>query len=143
MSAYKIIDGTKFTDGRGKLSFFNAFDMSEIVRFYEIVPNDTQTVRAWQGHKREKKWFHCNSGSFMVNLVQLDNFENPSKNCAREKILLDSENPTVLEVPGGYANGFKSIKEDSKMLVFSNFTLEDSKADDFRFPTHKWTFENY
>ena len=51
---------------------------------------------------------------------------------------LNAKKPQVLYIPGGYANGFKAISENSKLMVFSNLDLETSKRDDFRFETHKW-----
>ncbi len=132
------IQGSRFSDKRGELNFFNAFDMGEIVRLYEIAPNDTDTVRAWQGHKNEKKWFYCNSGAFIVNLIKLDDFENPSKTLVPDKFILEAENPSILEISGGYATGFKAGKVNSKLLVFSNFSLEESKQDDYRFSEDTW-----
>ena len=40
MANYKLIPGVNFTDDRGELNFFNAFDMVSIVRFYEIRPSN-------------------------------------------------------------------------------------------------------
>ncbi len=112
--------------------------MKEIVRFYEIAPNSTDTIRAWQGHKGEKKWLYCHSGSFVVYLIGLSNFINPPEDVEPFKFELDSNNPAVLEVPGGFATGFKANQSSSKLLVFSNFTLEQSKQDDFRYPVTQW-----
>jgi dTDP-4-dehydrorhamnose 3,5-epimerase-like enzyme len=95
-------------------------------------------VRAWQGHKREKKWFYCNSGAFIVNLIKIDNFETPSKNLLAHQFELSVDSPKVLEISGGYATGFRSLEENSHLMVFSNFTLEESKADDFRFSLETW-----
>ena len=106
MIYHKLIPGANFTDERGQLIFFNAFDMASVVRFYEIAPKDTDTVRAWQGHKGEKKWFYCNAGAFVVNLIQLDDFESPSSKLKPERLLLETKNPRVLEISGGYATGF-------------------------------------
>ena len=138
MSLPRHIEGSSFSDERGKLQFFNTFDMREIVRFYEISPSDTQTIRAWQGHQNEKKWLYCNAGSFRVHLIKLDDWHNPSKDLLSEQFVLNAKNPTVLAIPGGYANGFKAMEEGSKLLVFSNFGLDESKADDFRYPPEKW-----
>ena len=138
MSHFNLIQGASFTDERGKLNFFNALDMSTIVRFYEIAPNDTNTVRGWQGHKDEKKWFYCNTGAFVVNLVKLDNFESPSNLLKPKRLILEENNPCILKISGGYATGFKATEENSRLQVFSNFTLEESKNDDFRFPIDTW-----
>ena len=59
-----IIQGGQHVDARGKLTFFNDFDMGAVKRFYVIEHPDTETVRAWQAHKTEQKWFHVIAGSF-------------------------------------------------------------------------------
>ena len=141
MVLHRHILGDTFSDERGTLNFFNNFDMSQIVRLYEIMPSDTHTIRAWQGHQNEKKWFYCNSGTFIVNLIKLDNFEKPSKDLAAEKFYLEAEKPSILEISGGYATGFKAVKENSKLLVFSNFSVEESKQDDYRYPVDTWKVE--
>lgn len=138
MIFHNSIQGENFSDQRGGLNFFNNFDMSEIVRMYEIMPSDISTIRGWQGHRNEKKWFYCNSGAFTFNLVKLDDFNALSKTIAPKRFILEAKKPTVLEISGGYATGFKAQTENSKLLVFSNFSLEESKNDDFRFPVGTW-----
>lgn len=141
MVFHNHIQGNSFYDERGVLNFFNNFDLSQIVRLYEIMPSDTHTIRAWQAHQNEKKWFYCNSGTFIVNLIKLDNFEKPSKDLVAEKFYLEAEKPSILEISGGYATGFKAVKENSKLLVFSNFSVEESKQDDYRYPVDTWKVE--
>ncbi len=128
-----LIQGNSFSDNRGKLLFFNSFDMKEIVRFYQIQPSDSEFIRGWQAHKEEKKWFHCSKGSFTINLVQVDNFENPNANLISETFVLKSNEPQILAIPKGYATAFKAVDNNSELIVYSNFTLEQSKNDDFRF----------
>ena len=141
MGRAELIIGLSHNDARGELKFFNDFDLTEIVRFYEIAPSSTDVLRAWQGHRNEKKWFYCLSGSFVVNLVKIDDFENPAAPTKAERFVLDDENPRILAVPEGYANGFKAKAEGSKLLVFSNFSVMRSKKDDFRFPVDQWSAE--
>ncbi|NAS12367.1 cupin domain-containing protein [Poritiphilus flavus] len=138
MAASNLIQGSRFSDARGKLNFFNGFKMKEIVRFYEIHPANQDIIRAWQAHKEEKKWFYCNSGAFIVNLIKIDNFDKPSRELIPERYILKAEDPQVLEVSGGYATGFKALGENAKLLVFSNFDLQQSAGDDFRFPPDHW-----
>ena len=138
MGSVKTFEGVNFIDDRGQLNFFNSFAMKEVVRFYEIVPRSPEIIRAWQGHKREKKWFYCHQGSFVMQVVQIDAFDNPPTAIKPQKLLLSAASPMVLEVPGGHATGFKSQEPESRMIVFSNFTLNESKKDDFRFPLQTW-----
>ncbi|MGX1930501.1 WxcM-like domain-containing protein [Flagellimonas sp. 2504JD4-2] len=139
MADYDLIQGEIFEDERGKLRFINAFDMSEIVRFYEIAPKNQEIIRAWQAHEHEKKWFHCMAGSFIINLVEIDNIKNPSDQLIPMRIELNAESPQILEVPGGYATGIKAASNNSRLQVFSNFGLRESGADDYRFPLEKWS----
>ena len=138
MEKAEMLKGDNHSDLRGNLRFFNNFKMNEIVRFYEISPSNTSTIRAWQGHKKESKWFYCTQGSFKIHLILVDDFENPSDNLQPEMFVLNVDNPQILHVPGGYASGFKAIQENSKMIVYSDMDLANSAADDFRFPIDKW-----
>lgn len=135
---YDLIAGNIFKDERGSLAFLNEFSLKSIVRFYEITPENTSIIRAWQGHKKESKWFYCTQGAFEIKLIKLDDFENPSNNLQIHTIQLDDNSPRVLKVPGGYVNGFKSLKINSKLMVFSDFDLEASKNDDYRYEQNKW-----
>ncbi|WP_273568687.1 hypothetical protein [Maribacter halichondriae] len=54
MNGTMFFEGSSHMDERGKLKFFNTFDMKEIVRMYEITPRSVDVIRAWQGHKEEK-----------------------------------------------------------------------------------------
>lgn len=141
MVFHKLIKGANFSDDRGELNFFNDFNMSEIVRMYEIRPNDIETIRGWQAHQKEKKWFYCNSGSFVLNLVEVDNFDTPSKSLIPKQYVLTANQPSVLEISGGYATAFKAQEENSTLIVFSDYDLEASKDDDFRFSLDIWAGE--
>ncbi|SNY99639.1 WxcM-like domain-containing protein [Flagellimonas pacifica] len=139
MPENSILKGDAFEDDRGILRFVNSFDMTEIVRFYEIEQKGTQIIRGWQGHKLEKKWFYCLSGSFVINIVEIDDFSNPSEHLIPCRIELDSKSPEILAVHNGFATGIKASTSNSRLLVFSNFGLKDSSNDDFRFPKEKWS----
>jgi len=139
MGEITVFDGSSHVDERGKLNFFNTFDMKEVVRLYEIEPSTTNIIRAWQGHQEEKKWFYCPTGGFVINLIKIDDFQNPSKKLKVERFILSEDQPSILEVPGGFANGFKSITEGAKLMVFSNFSVAASQKDDFRFPVDQWS----
>lgn len=138
MAEPELVLGEKFTDDRGTLIAFNALDMSVIVRSYEILPSSDSIIRAWQGHLREKKWLYCTAGSFLVNLVKLDTFDAPTDTVPCQQFILRAEDPQVLMIPGGYANGFKALEPDSRLQVYSNFTLAESQADDQRYPLEHW-----
>ncbi|MFT5738255.1 MAG: dTDP-4-dehydrorhamnose 3,5-epimerase-like enzyme [Maribacter sp.] len=138
MSKISLIQGAVHEDPRGRLSFFNTFDLSEVQRMYQIEPANEQIIRAWQGHKVEKKWFYCVQGSFIINIVKVTNFEHPSTDVIINQNIISAHTPNVLYVEGGYASGIKATSPNSKVLVFSNLSVEASKNDDYRFKADFW-----
>jgi dTDP-4-dehydrorhamnose 3,5-epimerase-like enzyme len=134
----KIITGGKYSDKRGMLNYFNDFNLNPVKRMYILEHPDSKIVRAWQGHQDENKWFHVVSVAFKIVLVKPDNCASPSANLAYQEYNLSVENSQVLHVPGGYATGIKAMETNSKMLVFSNFSIAESLNDDFRYEKDKW-----
>jgi dTDP-4-dehydrorhamnose 3,5-epimerase len=120
-----LFNGSSFTDERGTVRFVNTFDLKKVVRMYCIEPN-TSMIRAWQGHKHETKWFYVAKGRFLVKTIQMENLKNITQ------IILSDQESKVLEIPGGYFNGFQALEKGSVIMVFSDFTLDESKNDDFR-----------
>lgn len=133
-----LIKGGQHTDERGTVSFVNDFDMSPVKRFYIIEHPDTTIARAWQAHKEERKWFYLVAGSYKVVLVKPDDWEKPSEKLLTQEFILKSGINPVLHIPGGYANGFKALEAHSKLMVFSDFSIEDAGKDDFRFDKTLW-----
>ncbi len=134
-----LIEGGCFIDERGEVQFVNDFDMTLIKRFYLISHSNTHTVRAWQGHKIENRWFYCIQGSFDIRLVKINSWDHPDDNLPVEKFVLDSSKPKVLRIQSGYVNGIKALKEDSKLIVFSDYKLGDNINDEVRFDKKRWT----
>ena len=119
-----LIKGNLHKDNRGIVRFVNDFDMKNIVRMYCIEPQ-LGIIRAWQGHKKETKWFFAAKGSFVVKVVDMKtNFLN--------KFILTDLESNIVEIPGGNYNGFEALEEGSVLMVYSNFTTIQSKEDDFR-----------
>ncbi len=134
----EFIAGGLFTDERGKLSFVNDFDMQQVKRFYLIEHPDVKIIRAWQGHQSEQKWFYVINGGFKIVVVKPGDWVSPSDDAWSAEFILNADTPGVLHVPGGYANGFKAIEPNSQMIVFSDFTVEQSKMDNYRFDMSLW-----
>jgi dTDP-4-dehydrorhamnose 3,5-epimerase-like enzyme len=126
----QVFKGNSFKDHRGELLFNNNFDLTSIKRQYQIISPDS-CIRAWQGHQKEQKWLHVFSGSFEIKLIHFD-FKLKSVLEKFEYIISENEN-IVLYVPGNYLNGFKALATNSKLIVYSNFDVESSKSDDYRF----------
>jgi dTDP-4-dehydrorhamnose 3,5-epimerase-like enzyme len=76
------------------------------------------------------------SGSLKFVFVQPDNWTRPSESQPYNEYLLKEENNEIIHVPSGYANGFKALEPNSKLMVFSDTFVEESKEDDFRIDHH-------
>jgi dTDP-4-dehydrorhamnose 3,5-epimerase-like enzyme len=153
MTSSKTIFGGLHQDIRGIVSFVNDFDLTPVKRFYQIHHTETETFRGWQGHQKESKWFYCSQGGFIINCVKLQKWDNIGQNEIPitigtegsdfvEYFELKSESPCVLYVPSGYATGFKALSPHSTLLVYSDLTVSESQADDFRFDINTWAFKN-
>ncbi len=134
----QIIDGGIFSDNRGNLTFVNDFVFDDVKRFYVIEHPDTATVRAWQGHIVEKKYFYVVTGSFCVAWVKIDDWDNPSADLKAEYEILSADKSRILSVPAGYANGIKALEIPAKILILSSLTLEESVNEKTRYASHLW-----
>lgn len=125
------------SDERGKVSFVNDFDMTDIKRSYVVTNTLTKTVRAWHGHLNEKKWITVQKGEFLVCAIKVDNFDKPDKDSEVKEYILNAES-SVLFVPSGYVNGAMNLTEENEIRYFSSSNLEDSTNDDFRIDAQFW-----
>lgn len=134
----ELIKGGSFTDSRGSLLFVNDFDFQSVKRFYQVVHPYTTTIRAWQGHKVEHKYFYVAQGSFVIATVCIDNFIHPSTTLLATETILTAEVPTILSVPPGFANGIKALSPNSILMVYSNLSLMESELDRYSFDCSLW-----
>lgn len=130
----KFIKGGIASDQRGSIRFVNDFDMTEVKRFYIIKNENTEVIRGWRGHKMEKRWFYVLSGGFYLDLVKIDNWENPSQDLPIERLVITSNDQQVIMVPDGYATAFQAIEDSSQLLVFANYGIDNAMKDDFVWP---------
>ena len=128
----KIIKGDCHSDFRGTLFYNNDFDASAIKRLYIIENQNTDFIRAWQGHKIEQRWFSAVQGSFKIKLIAIDNWQHPSKNLKAVEFILKSENLDILYVPKGFVSSIQSLEEGSKLLVMADYLLREVN-DEYRF----------
>jgi len=131
----KLINGNCHSDGRGFLFYNNDFDSKAIKRIYIIENKSIDFIRGWQGHKIEQRWLSCVSGKFKIDLIQIDDWDSPSKNLAINSFLIDSEKLDVLHVPPGYISCIQSMELNSKLLVMADYLLGEIK-DEHRFDSH-------
>lgn len=132
-----LVQGNKFIDQRGKLLFNNNLDLSEVKRMYVLENQNKDTIRAWQAHRIEKRWFIAVEGQFVIKLVKLDDFNIPSDNLEILKYNLTAETMDCLCIQPGYATSIQSLCDNAKLVVFSNFKLGEVD-DDYKFDSQKW-----
>jgi dTDP-4-dehydrorhamnose 3,5-epimerase-like enzyme len=126
------IKGNIYNDFRGSLYFNNEFDASQIKRVYFIQNKNTETLRAWQGHKIEQRWFSAVQGSFEIKLIEVDDWENPSKNMAVHSFILNAKQLDVLHIPQGYISSIQALDSDSKLMVMADYLFGEIN-DEYRF----------
>lgn len=71
-------------------------------------------------------------------IVRPDDWKNPSTDLEVKEFVLSDNSSGVLHIPSGYANGFRALESNSKVVVFSDFTVEQSSNDNYRFDQNLW-----
>ncbi len=138
MTAPQLIEGALAVDDRGELGFVNDFNFDKVKRFYWVSNHRSGFIRAWHAHKREAKYVTVVSGAALIGAVEIDNWDNPSKDSKIWRYTISEKKPSVLYIPAGYANGFMSLTKKTKLMFFSTSRLEKSRGDDFRYDAHYW-----
>lgn len=139
ITAPTIIQGSKHSDQRGTLSFWNDFDMQSIKRMYVIENADTQLLRGWRGHQIEQRWFYVILGSFNIQLVKIDDWVTPKPTLAQISYELVAAENMILHVPAGYASAIQALTLGAKLLVLGDHPLENAKNDDHLYPSNYFT----
>jgi dTDP-4-dehydrorhamnose 3,5-epimerase-like enzyme len=134
----QLIEGGLAVDDRGELAFINDFSFEGIQRFYLVSNHQPGLVRAWHAHRREEKYVAVLQGAAVVAAVLIDDWNNPSPDAEVHRYVLSARKPAILKIPAGYANGFMSLTNDTKLIFFSTSTLAQSKEDDIRFDARFW-----
>ena len=130
MDKPRIIKGGVAIDDRGVVTFCNDFDMSEVKRFYMLENHQDGFVRAWHGHKYETKWVIVLSGVAVVCVAEMlyDLGGIPISmhhNIETIKRFVLHPNGDVLHIPAGYANGHMNLVQGTRVMHFSDKTLEE------------------
>lgn len=128
----KLIRGKSHEDERGILIYNNDFDAVHIKRIYVIENQNTDLVRAWQGHQIEQRWFSAVTGSFAIQLIAIDNWDRPNKKSERLEFVLESKKLDVLHIPAGYVSSIQSLAAGSKLLVMADYLIGENE-DYYRF----------
>ncbi len=129
----QLISGNRHSDGRGNILFSNDFDATAIKRVYTIENAEVGTPRGWQGHKIEQRWFAAVSGSFNIEIIEIDDFDKPAIDLPRQLYELSGSALDILHVPGGHITLITALEENSKLLVMADYAVGEI-ADEYRFP---------
>lgn len=140
MKKVKTIEGQIFSDVRGQVCCLNDFRFDGVNRVYFIHHPDTSVIRGWHGHKLEKKWFYCVKGAFVIGLVEIDNWETPSRELQPEIFRISEKKSEIICIPEGFASCIKATSPDSILMVLSGKTMSEATAtpDSYRFDADYW-----
>jgi dTDP-4-dehydrorhamnose 3,5-epimerase len=138
MEDIRVIEGGLAVDDRGSLTFVNGFDFRSVKRFYMVENFSGDVIRAFHGHLKEGKYVFVARGTALLAAVPLDDVRAPSREAKVHRYVISARRPAVVYVPPGYANGFRCLEPDTRILFFSTASLEESKGDDYRFPADYW-----
>lgn len=133
-----LLEGGVAVDDRGQLRFVNGFNFAGVKRFYIVSNHEQGFVRAWHAHRREGKYVLVARGSAIVGAVAIDDWDAPNAASPVNRYVLSSAKPSILYIPPGYANGFKSLTPDAEIMFFSTSTIEESRDDDVRYDARHW-----
>lgn len=123
MQQRQLIKGHAHNDERGSLKYNNAFDLSQIKRFYTIVPASTTFKRGWQGHKIEQRWFTALKGSFEIRRIVVDNWESPNRDLEQETFTLAAATLDVLHIPAGNITCIQALEVNALLGIFADYQV--------------------
>jgi dTDP-4-dehydrorhamnose 3,5-epimerase-like enzyme len=133
-----MITGGVAVDDRGRLGYVNGLDLAGMRRLYVVSNHRPGFVRAWHGHRREAKAVMVVAGIALVAAVEIDDWEHPSPDLPVHRWALSEDQPAVLTVPAGWANGAMTLTPGTRVMYWSTATLEESQVDDYRWPARYW-----
>ena len=138
MKSFEVFEGELFTDQRGIITSVNDLSFEGMKRFYVIKHDRKSIVRGWNAHQYEKQWLYCVKGGFKLGLVEVDNWERPSKDVKPEIIQLQENKSRMVYVPEGVATCLQATTDEAQLLVFSDKTYNECLEDRFRFDVDYW-----
>ena len=136
-----LILGGNHQDKRGILKYNSDFDVNSVKRMYIIENIDTVFVRGWQGHKIEQRWFTAVAGRFKIELIKIDDWENPSKELEIITLEISNKSLDVLHIPQGYISSIQAMTVDSKLLVMADYRINEIQ-DEYKFSSDYFKIVN-
>ena len=137
----KIIPKKQIIDERGKIMHMIRNDDDNFTKFGEVYfsyshPN---TVKAWHLHKRMTVNYVCVVGK--IKLVLFDDRINSKTKGVLQEIFLTTENYSLVSVPPGIWNGFKSV--ENKFSIIANCSDIPHDPDEMQRKSFDDPFFNY
>lgn len=106
-------------------------DVGLIKRTYIVHNWQKGRIRAWHGHMQGWTGLHVINGVAKIVAVPIGpGFAQRFHKF--ESAVLSERNPGIFWVPPGWYNGHVSLKDNTKILVYSTHTFEEVKQDDVR-----------
>ena len=137
----KIVDLFRHIDDRGILDqIFNSDLPFQIKRIYTTISNKA-VIRGMHGHQKEWKALYVSKGLIKIVVFPFDainqkNSMNSNVVNFDEKLLrvftLSDMKPQLLIVPSRHYHGYTSLDKESRLIILSNLSLEETKKDDYR-----------
>ncbi len=134
----RLIEGGLHVDARGAVGFVNDFDLKGVDRMYWVRAHRPNCPRGWVGHRREQKWFWVVAGTVLIAVVRPDQWDSPNRDLPVQPYVLCASKPQVLHVPPGYCTASMGLTGNAILLICSSGSIQNAKADDFRFPPDYW-----
>jgi hypothetical protein len=131
----RLILGDSHSDIRGILNFNNDLDATSIKRMYTIENVDVHSIRGWQGHKIEQRWFSTINGTFKIQILTIDYFEKGLKDLRPYCFVLQADKMDILHVPAGFVSSIQALEFGAKLLVLADYKVGEVD-DEFRFEYH-------
>ena len=135
----QLIAAGASTDDRGRVLFANDFDLSQCRRLY-IVENFAAGHRA--GLARSPSRAQVGDGGGGSGARVLRRRSTIGKRRPRTQWSTASRSTRITRrysrFPPAYANGAMALLPETKLLYFSDASLEESLGDDIRYPARYW-----
>jgi cupin fold WbuC family metalloprotein len=120
-----VKDLFRHVDDRGMLDMVFNYDLDFVVKRMYITVNPNSCIRGMHGHKNEWKAFYVISGSIKIITANMDTDEIKS-------FVLSDAKPQIFVLPPNYYHGYITLSPESRIVVVSNATLDETKKDDYR-----------
>jgi dTDP-4-dehydrorhamnose 3,5-epimerase-like enzyme len=132
----KLLPVKTFLDDRGYINQIIQHSdgvFPKLERLYLVGNFGKGVIRAFHKHEKEWKCFFVINGASKFVLAK--------ETCKEPEIdiyVLSPKNPQILIVPPEVWHGFISLEENTIVLGISNFTIDETKADDYRMNPFKF-----